>query len=156
MNSDINVTNVVVRVNVTPLGNISSYDWFVGYAFWHFNLKNPTLLPLEGSFLTQGNTLIRMEFKKFELRLLYPALKIDTSLLDPIGCGDIVFRKNRLKFNMMKDKSSNYFSLVLGGFGLASVHQPSVSSFFVSLAQCAVIAKLRVVACSPYAISAAN
>jgi hypothetical protein len=80
-NTDI---NMVVHVKVCDRGLVTGCEWFAGPAFWHFNLKDPTILPLQGSFDTQGNTLIRMAHKKFQMRFRYPALKIDTTLLDPL------------------------------------------------------------------------
>jgi hypothetical protein len=124
-NTDINMSNVVAHVKVSDCGLVTGYEWFAGPAFWHFNMKNPTLLPLGGSFDTQGNTLIRMAYKKFQMRLRYPELKIDTALLDPLSCGDLIFRKNRSKWSMMKSKSSNYSIDILAHLTLVAVQGSS-------------------------------
>ncbi len=124
-NTDLNMNNVVAHVKVSDRGLVTGYEWFAGPAFWHFNMKNPTLLPLGGSFDTQGNTLIRMAYKKFQMRLRYPELKMDTALLDPLSCGDVIFRKNRMKWSMMKSKSSNYSIDILAHLTLVAVHGSS-------------------------------
>ena len=94
-NVDINACAAGVLINVVE-GKVDSFQWLIQPSCWHFLLVDPILRPISNR--TGAQTLIRLAFKSFQLKLPF-SKEFRGKELDNVTSENIIYSSHKEKYD---------------------------------------------------------